>query len=146
MTATFEEFQDKFQVARLTLWRSDHWVWSLRPMHCTLGASVLSLSRWCPQLGEMTAEEGAAFAAAARHAEARYAATFKPVKINYLKLGMTDAHLHFHVIPRYDAPQLFAGQHWSDTGWPAAPVITDGADLARAPVLDTIRDHLKGTE
>ena len=144
MTATFEAFQEKFQVSRLELWRSDHWTWSLRPVHCTLGASVLSLNRWCPRLGEMTADEGASFAKACAYVEARYAATFKPVKINYLKLGMVDAHLHFHVVPRYDAAQQFAGQHWSDTGWPGQPDVGHGADMADDPHLLDIRDALKG--
>ncbi len=144
MSATFGEFQDKFQVDRLAIWRSDHWTWSVRPAHCTLGASVLSLNRWCDSLGGMTADEGAAFAKACNLVEGRYAATFEPAKINYLKLMMVDAHLHFHVIPRYASAQEFHGHHWSDTGWPGPPDITDGADFANDPVLEDIRDRLQG--
>ena len=99
MTATFEEFQEKFQTQRLLIWKSDNWTWSVRPVHCTLGASVLSLNRWCPGLGEMTADEGAAFAKACHHVEARYAETFKSEKLNYLKLMMVDAHLQFPCDP-----------------------------------------------
>ena len=47
-------------------------------------------------------------------------------KINYLMLMMVDPDVHFHVLPRYEAEQVFEEVSFADSGWPGPP------DLASA--------------
>ena len=57
-------------------------------------------------------------------------------------LMMVDAHVHFHVIPRYATPRDLFNTRWIDNGWPSFPVLTDGAQLQNDPVLAKIRGEL----
>ena len=56
-------------------------------------------------------------------------------------LMMVDAHLHFHVIPRYSKAIEFADYVWTDEKWPTPPdlagkEITDGE---AAKIIEKIR-------
>ena len=67
--------------------------------------------------------------------------SFNYDKINYLMLMMIDPHLHFHVIPRYKTLRLFAGDKWTDHGWPTMPKFSlEDTDLV---ILREIRDELR---
>lgn len=144
MTSTnLAEFQSKFRVSDLAIHSTDHWTWSVRPVHSTLGAGILSLNRFADSFGEITAEEGADLAVMTRHIESRLGEVFSPQKMNYIMLMMVDSHLHFHVLPRYAADKEFAELLWVDSGWPTPPTLTDNADRAESPALLQIRDALK---
>ncbi|MDP4823210.1 MAG: HIT family protein [Aestuariivirgaceae bacterium] len=103
-----------------------HWQVLLRPAQVTLGSLVLvckdeadSFSRISPEafaeLGPVTADLEAALS------------RFNPCeRLNWLMLMMVDRDVHFHVIPRYSAPQTFADTEFPDPAWPGPP------DLARA--------------
>src|SRR5207253_7578590 len=114
-------FASKFNLAGLTVERYRFWTWSVRPVQCTLGASVLSLNRPCPAWGEVTAEENAGLAEVVAALERRLHARFGYEKINYLMLMMVDPQVHFHVIPRYSARMEMFGEDWHDTAWPKPP-------------------------
>ncbi len=143
MTSNLAEFTEKFRVEELEIARSEHWIWSVRPGQATLGAGVLSLKRFCASMSEATAEEVADLAAITKLIEARLGEAFAPDKMNYLMLMMVDAHLHFHVVPRYAEPRHFGGLEWVDGGWPALPQLGANADVTQHGLLETVRDALR---
>lgn len=143
MSNTFEEFRSKFRVDELIIHRTDFWTWSVRPIHPTLGAGILSLNRLCPSFAELTQEEYADLGGIVPFLDGRLQAAFAPQKMNYLMLMMVDHHVHFHVIPRYAEPQQFGGFEWVDSGWPSHPSLGDNEDRSADTVLIKIRDVLK---
>jgi diadenosine tetraphosphate (Ap4A) HIT family hydrolase len=124
-----EKFRQKFRIPEFTVREYSHWIWSLRPLHSTLGAGVISARRYAPHFSDMTAEECAELATVVKDVEGRLKAAFAYDKINYLMLMMVDPHVHFHVLPRYAGPRDFAGATWADKGWPKQPDSTAGAEL-----------------
>jgi diadenosine tetraphosphate (Ap4A) HIT family hydrolase len=138
------EFSVTFRVQELTIERFDHWVWSVRPVHCTLGAGVLSLARLCTELGSVTRDEAAELADAACTLEQRLKEAFQPDRVNYLMLMMVDPQLHFHVIPRYATARKLGGIAWLDSSWPAAPVLANGSQYANSLILGQIAQVLRG--
>jgi len=145
MSTTFEEFQEKFETDRLLIARSAHWTWSARAKHTTLGAGVLSLNRYCTAFSDITPEEAIDLAVISKTIETKVKQAFKAETFNYLMLMMVDAHLHYHVIPRYSGPREFAGRTWTDSGWPALPALKDSPDLSEDHALIAIIKALKST-
>jgi diadenosine tetraphosphate (Ap4A) HIT family hydrolase len=139
------EFEAKFRVRDLEVLRTEYWSWSVRPVQATLGAGVLSLNRGATAFGDLTEPEGADLAAIVAEVEHALGACMTPDKMNYLMLMMIDAHLHFHVLPRYANPRTFAGHEWNDGGWPAQPALGDNADKSTPEVLRAIRDELRAS-
>jgi diadenosine tetraphosphate (Ap4A) HIT family hydrolase len=99
------------------------WCVLLRPAQVTLGSLVL-----------VCKEEATAFSAISPGAFAELGGMIKGIetalqsfnpydRINYLMLMMVDPHVHFHVIPRYAAPQHFEGLAFPDQGWPGQPLL-----------------------
>lgn len=142
MSTTLPEFIAKFRVSELRVLELQYWSWSIRPAQCTLGAGILSLNRFCTSLGGITKEESSEFGAIAERIERALTAVFHPDKFNFVMLMMVDAHLHFHVIPRYATPRDFFNVRWIDSGWPGFPALADGSQYQHDPVLTNIRDAL----
>lgn len=143
MTKTYDEFRHAFQLDQLTVYKNAGWTWSVRPQQPTLGASVVSLNRFAARLSDMTVEEAADFRDVVVTAETALRQAFGYRKINYLMLMMVDAHLHYHVIPRYDSPQAFQGIDFADAGWPKQPDLgTDNAG-GRSDLLAAIAEALR---
>jgi diadenosine tetraphosphate (Ap4A) HIT family hydrolase len=142
MTRTLAEFRRKFQVAELEVVRTPHWTWSLRPAQSTLGAGVLSLNRFAAALAELTGEEAAGLTDIVPTIEHSLRGFSEPDRLNYLMLMMVDAHLHFHVLPRYAQPRTHLGREWIDSGWPGVPSLADNAEVSQDE-LGAIRDALR---
>jgi diadenosine tetraphosphate (Ap4A) HIT family hydrolase len=115
------EFAHKFRLAGLTVKPYRHWVWSLRPVQCTLGASVLSVTTETTRFSDLGAEAFAALAEVVKEVEANLKRAFAYDKINYLMLMMVDPLVHFHVVPRYQGPRTFQGAEWVDKSWGRFP-------------------------
>ncbi|MBV6396439.1 MAG: hypothetical protein HFACDABA_02037 [Anaerolineales bacterium] len=143
MHKNFAAFQDKFLINELTIYETDYWRWSLRPVQCTLGAGILSLRRYSERLSDLNGPEGGDFAAIVGVVEDCLEKSFHYDKINYLMLMMVDPHLHFHVIPRYAASRICAGKTWVDQGWPSFPQM--GGDAASQENLMEIKGVLQST-
>lgn len=139
-SATPEWFSTKFDLPRLTLKRYAFWTWSLRPAQCTLGASVVSLRRACAAWGEVSAEENAELATVIAEVEGGLRRCFDYDRVNHLMLMMVDSHVHFHVVPRYEAPRERHGLTWTDATWPRLPDIYNGP--SDAALLERIRQEL----
>jgi diadenosine tetraphosphate (Ap4A) HIT family hydrolase len=143
MTTTLVEFHEKFRVPELEVVRGDHWTWSVRPAQPTLGAGILSLNRFATSLGDLSTGEGADLAVVVAKVEGALRRFSAPARMNYLMLMMVDAHVHFHVLPRYGEVREEAGQQWSDASWPGPPGLGDDANLGGSETLLAIRDSLR---
>lgn len=143
MSSTLAEFREKFRVAECSIFSNRSWTWSVRPAHPTLGSGILSLNRFATAFGDITAQESADLAVAVATIERALGATFENDKINYLMLMMVDAHVHFHVIPRYSKPRDAFGIAWEDQGWPALPDLKHEQSGGRDEVLHAVRDALR---
>lgn len=107
-----------------------HWAVLLRPQQATLGALVLVCKDPAERFPEISPAAFVEMQAVVQDIEAALG-DFRPYKkINYLMLMMVDPDVHFHVLPRYDATQMFDGVAYPDAGWPAVP------DLAAAVQAD----------
>jgi diadenosine tetraphosphate (Ap4A) HIT family hydrolase len=142
-TRTLEEFRAKFRVEELEIMHNRSWTWSVRPGQPTLGAGVLSLNRHAGKFSEVSADEMKDLAELVGAVEGTVKAAFDHAIMNYLMLMMVDHHVHYHVIPRYQAVRTFAGREWVDSGWPALPVLADNQYQDDPETLLFIQEKLK---
>lgn len=116
-----ETFNKKFRIEELLIKNSGTWKISLRPAQVTIGSLVLSLTRKCTELSELTREEAQDLQFAFKDVHDLLNKTLQPDKINYLALMMVDYQVHFHVIPRYENNREFNGELYADENWPNPP-------------------------
>jgi diadenosine tetraphosphate (Ap4A) HIT family hydrolase len=145
VTRTLDEFRIKFRVVELMVLENRSWTWSVRPAQPTLGAGVLSLNRYALKLSDVTQEEFSDLAEMIPLVEKRVSTAFNHNIMNYLMLMMVDHHVHYHVIPRYDADRTFSDRQWVDNGWPALPVLADAQHADEPGLLGEIQEKLKSS-
>ena len=121
MTEVLKDFRKKFKTDELLIYETEYWIWSLRPIQVTLGASVLSSKRECPVFSELNQEEFSDLNNIIKVIENTLMKTFNYDVMNYLMLMMVDKQVHYHVIPRYERTISFVGLSWNDSGWPGVP-------------------------
>jgi diadenosine tetraphosphate (Ap4A) HIT family hydrolase len=102
-----------------------HWCVLVRPAQATLGALVLGAKGEARSFAALPAEAFAELATVTRHIETGLAAFRAFDRINYLMLMMVDPHVHFHVLPRYQAAREWKGTIFPDSGWPGPPVLAN---------------------
>lgn len=141
MSDVAASFREKFRLRDLEVYESKHWLWSLRPGQCTLGAGVLTAKSFVQQFSELSPDEGTDLIAIAKVNEQTLRAAFAYDKINYLMLMMVDPSVHYHVLPRYSREIEFAGRTWRDAGWPGPPSLK--AEPLPDEMLFAIRDRLR---
>ncbi len=112
-----------------------HWCVLLRPAQVTLGSLVMICKEDVTQVSEISAAAFAEMKQVTTDIETNLNNFRKWDKINYLGLMMVDPQVHFHVIPRYGADQVFEATRYVDSGWPAVPqlgnaIIPDGDEFA----------------
>lgn len=111
----------KFGYPGSTIAEFGQWLVLLRPQQVTLGALVLVNRGAELSLSALPAEAFAELHHAVRVIEPGLR-RFRPYdRINYLALMMVDPEVHFHVLPRYAADQVFEGVTFRDPGWPGVP-------------------------
>ncbi len=111
-----------------------HWLVLLRPDQATLGSLILAHKGAETNLSDLPEAAFKELAEVTRDIEVALKAAFNYQKINYLTLMMVDKEVHSHVIPRYDSAREFNGLTFTDSGWPALPVLSecvsvDGAQM-----------------
>src|SRR5690625_5255945 len=129
-------FRDKFRLAELTVVETEHWVLSVRPEQLTLGAMVLSARAGALTFSDLDAAAGADFVRVLGTAERVAKKTWGAIRINAIALMMKDPVVHFHVLPRYQAPVDAYGVSWVDEDWPGPPVFRNKP--TRPEVLDML--------
>ena len=130
MSDIISAFRDQFELDRLTVTETEHWIWSIRPDQVTLGSSIVSVKREVCSFAACTQAEFMDLKVICEAMEHRLTAEFSYDKLNYLMLMMRDPLVHFHVFPRYSAQPSFAGSVWPDTSWPKPPDIFQPLDDA----------------
>ncbi len=137
----------KFDYPQSLVKEHDHWYVLLRPQQVTLGSLVLAAKSDATAFADLPREAFTELATVVLEIE-HSLQRFNPYdKINYLMLMMTDPHVHFHVIPRYSAPQVFDAVEFRDTGWPGQPDLKSTATLSEAvrkSLLWTLQLRLSG--
>ncbi|MFW6093674.1 MAG: HIT family protein [Pseudomonadota bacterium] len=119
MNATIE----KFGYPGSLIHEYDHWVVLLRPQQVTLGSLVLACTEEAQAFHQVSAAGFAGMRRAVTDIETVLEAEVGYRKLNYLMLMMVDPDVHFHVIPRYEAPARFHGVEFPDHGWPGPPAL-----------------------
>ncbi len=115
-----------------------HWSVLARPHQATLGALILVCKEPVEAFSEISGDAFQELAHVTKDIESGLAA-FRPFqRINYLMLMMVDKDVHFHVLPRYDVAQEFAGATYADAGWPALPDLGSGPVLEDAALADLV--------
>ena len=99
----------------------DHWLVQIRPAQATLGALVLICKDEADSFSRISPQAFAELGPVTTYIETALA-RFNPYeRLNWLMLMMVDRDVHFHVIPRYSAPQRFADMEFPDPAWPGPP-------------------------
>ncbi len=111
----------KFGAPQTIIHVFQHWSVLLRPAQATLGALVLAAHEPARAFSELSAASFAEMHTVINQIEFTLASAFQYDKINYLMLMMVDPDVHFHIMPRYAQPKLFADREFVDAGWPAMP-------------------------
>lgn len=121
----------------------DYRYWSVlfRDAQVTLGSLVLIAKGPETTFPDLPREAFTELAEVTTDLEAALSQAFAYNKINYLMLMMLDPHVHFHVIPRYAAPQPFEGHEFTDTGWPGPPRL-DATNTSDAALNTRIRSAI----
>jgi len=137
----------KFGYPESLVWQGDHWCVLLRPAQTTLGALVLGAQSDATAFSGLEPPAFAELQIAISGIEKTLAAFRRYDRINYLMLMMVDPHVHFHVLPRYDTVQTYAGIAFADLGWPGPPDLKSATDLSddgRRLLLDDLRSRWMG--
>lgn len=111
----------KFGAPQTIIHTFQYWSVLLRPAQATLGALVLAAHEPARAFSELSAASFAEMHTAINQIELTLTRAFQYDKINYLMLMMVDPDVHFHIMPRYAQPKLFADREFVDAGWPAMP-------------------------
>lgn len=146
MSKVMEDFNNKFKTKELLIHEGKYWIWSLRPVQATLGASILSLKRECPVFSELNQEEFSDLNEIIKAIEKTLKKTFNYDIMNYLMLMMVDKQVHYHIIPRYERTIDFAGTLWKDLDWPGVPNLA-GNDIDATKlreIQNAIKENLMG--
>lgn len=96
----------------------EHWIVMFRLAQVTVGSMVIAAKSSATSLGELSPEIWAEFSTVSEEVESWLNKAFGARKFNYLALMMKDPNVHFHVIPRYDAPVFVNGHEFTDQDWP----------------------------
>ena len=128
MNATIE----KFGWPATLIAEFDHWLVLLRPAQPTLGSLVLAAKSDATAFAGLPGEAHAELKRVTGAIEAALARLTGYARLNYLMLMMVDPHVHFHVIPRYEAAREWGGVEFPDAGWPAVPQLGEALKLEPA--------------
>ncbi len=138
MNATME----KFGFPGTCVKEYQQWVILLRPQQVTLGSLILICREDATAFSHISSQAFEELPGIIRETETSLAGTFSYSKINYLMLMMVDPEVHFHVIPRYDAPRAVFQQQFLDHGWPGPPDLKQSNSISQR-VKEEILAHLQ---
>ncbi len=108
----------KFGYPRSLLKSYRYWNLLLRPGQITIGSLVLICKESVHQYSQISQEAMSEQKVIVSEIERVLKHRFDYSKINYQMLMMQDPDVHFHVVPRYDAPVEFCENSYSDKYWP----------------------------
>ncbi len=133
---------EKFGYPGTLIKEYDHWVVLLRPAQATLGALILACKDEANRFSDITPEAFTEMGQAVRDIERGLSSLFDYQKLNYLMLMMVDPDVHYHILPRFEAEQTYAGSTFTDPGWPGPPNVGHDNE-ASAEVKEKLITELK---
>lgn len=101
----------------------EHWVVLLRPVQATLGALIIACKDAATRYSEISPQAFTEMGQVVVDTERALGDLFGYARLNYLMLMMVDPDVHYHVLPRYDGERTYAGDTFTDPGWPGPPNI-----------------------
>jgi diadenosine tetraphosphate (Ap4A) HIT family hydrolase len=134
-------FREKFRLDELTVFESDDWALSVRPVQPVLGALVLSSRHAALDFSQLPPGRGASMVELMARAETAARTAFGAVRLNALCLMMQDPLFHFHLLPRYSEPVDFGDGSWFDSGWPGQPNLADSQASGDVQLLEILRTY-----
>ena len=134
---------EKFDSKNLLIKEYNHWILILRNKPMKLGNCVAITKKHHESLSQLTDEEMQEYAHVTRDAEATLKKVFNCELIHHLLLMLKDKHTHFHIIPRYQTPKLFAGREWQDDMQPILKASEKPLPEVPHEILLKIRDEIK---
>ena len=133
---------EKFGYPGTLIKEYDHWVVLLRPAQATLGALILACKDEASRFSDISPEAFTEMGTAVGDIERALGSLFDYQKLNYLMLMMVDPDVHYHVLPRFEKDQTYAGTTFTDPGWPGPPNVGHDNE-ADADVKDQLIAALK---
>ena len=133
---------EKFGYPGTLIKEYDHWVVLLRPAQATLGALILACKDEASRFSDISPEAFTEMGVAVGDIERALGSLFDYQKLNYLMLMMVDPDVHYHVLPRFEKDQTYAGTTFTDPGWPGPPNVGHDNE-ADADVKDQLIAALK---
>ena len=118
-----------------------HWVVLVRTDQVTLGSLILAHKGAETNMSDVPKDAFTELAIVTKEIERAIRAAFDNEKVNYLTLMMVDKEVHSHVIPRFSSVKKFEGQEFSDSGWPALPVLSEFISLD-SDMIKTVKAKL----
>lgn len=102
----------------------NHWVLEVNYRQPTLGCFIIFAKRPIEKISELETQEIDELKEVMKDMEKTLSQIdiLKPDRINYLQMGNSLHHLHFHGIPRYSSPRVFDGKEWVDKTFGNVPV------------------------
>jgi len=124
----------------------NHWVLEVSFRQHTLGCYIIFAKRPVERISELENQEIDELKDVMGEIEAALSKieTFKPDRFNYWQMGNGLHHLHFHGIPRYEAPRYFDEKEWIDKTWGSVPIWSKedaGTDLV-VKIREAVKLHL----
>ena len=142
MTFTLSDFQLKFSVTQLTLFRSSIWTISVRPEQLTLGSLIISPTVEAftfNQLNELPSSDS--LLCTLSYCELALKSVFGAELLNIYCLMLQDPIIHFHVFPRYSSSIFRYEEEWIDTSWPG-PLKVSSINPSSQNTLFSIHEEL----
>lgn len=118
------------------------WAVLLRPRQVTLGSLVAVCMEPAQAFGDLSPAAFADLGRTVQAVERNLKGLFSYARLNYLMLMMVDPDVHFHILPRYEHPPVFAGRSFPDAHWPGPPDIAGGLAI-EAPMHQQLLSHMK---
>ncbi|MEM6972899.1 MAG: HIT family protein [Pseudomonadota bacterium] len=113
----------KFGWPGTRLAETNHWAVALRPQQPVPGSLVVICKEPVAAFSAVSAEGFAELGTVVAAVERMLSETVAYERINWMMLMMVDPDVHFHVIPRAEAPRPLAGFATPDAGWPGPPAL-----------------------
>jgi len=98
------------------VYASQHWRVLVNRNQNKLGKCMICLRRHDEDVCNLSNREVRELWAVIRRVKAALTSCFQPDHFNYSFLMNQDAHVHLHVIPRYQGPRVFAGFEFWEKG------------------------------
>jgi len=101
-----------------------NWTFEISYRQHTLGSFIIFSNKYHESISELSEDEIKELPHVMRYIENLYRRIpeLNPDKFNYWQMGNKLKHLHFHGIPRYKKPRIFAGKIWKDTTFGKPPI------------------------